>query len=111
MSSLPVLNCDGCGACCAEQAGLPASWYVAPSGPMGGTASGKRVPAALLAELRATVAGWLAHGFPRDGTPCIWYDAGAKRCRHYEYRPDLCRDGVRVGDEACREWRRRKGVT
>lgn len=34
--------------------------------------------------------------------PCLWYDEQTKRCKHYEHRPETCRDEVMVpGNEAC----------
>lgn len=102
LSVIPT-SCDGCGACCMEQAGFPASWYVAPGGPMGSTASGDPLPHEVERELRGCVAVWLKIGFPVG--PCIWFDQETRKCRHYEHRPSLCRDGVKVGDEACMNWR------
>jgi Fe-S-cluster containining protein len=32
--------------------------------------------------------------------PCIWLDLATKRCRHYDYRPRLCRD-FELGGEDC----------
>jgi uncharacterized protein len=109
--NLPVIsNCNSCGACCMEQAGLPASWFVGLTGPLGPTASGKPLPGDLRRELKGTVKRWFAEGFPKEGDPCIWFDLENKKCRHYEYHPELCRDGVIVGDVACRAWRREKGI-
>lgn len=31
---------------------------------------------------------------------CLWFDAIARRCRHYEWRPQLCRD-YELGGVAC----------
>jgi Fe-S-cluster containining protein len=106
--SLPVIaDCTGCGACCTGQAALPVSWYTAPD-PFGDPAT---LPPALLAELEAMRDRMLAgRSFPKDGTPCVWYDAEARRCRHYEYRPSICRTEVNPGDEACRSWRRSLGI-
>ncbi|MBY0527329.1 MAG: YkgJ family cysteine cluster protein [Gemmataceae bacterium] len=103
---LPVVSCDDCGACCTEQAALPTS-LVGTAFRMPGVGP---LPVELRAELLAAVERFRRDGWPADGTPCIWYDAAAKRCRHYEYRPTLCRDEVVPGDEACRRWRRLKGV-
>lgn len=40
-------------------------------------------------------------------TPCLWYDEVAMRCKHYEHRPETCRDAIEPGDEACRATRAR----
>lgn len=105
--SLPmVTSCEGCGACCTEQAALPIhlvgeKFRLEPVSPL---------PESLKAELRDAVERFLRDGFPPDGSPCIWYDAEKRQCKHYEHRPELCRDEVTVGDEACRRWRQRKGI-
>jgi uncharacterized protein len=109
MKPLPLVkNCDGCGACCTEQAALPVSWYAAPESTRLGDPS--TLPPDLLAELVKLRDRFLATQFPPDGSPCVWYDPATRRCRHYEHRPELCRDEVKPGDEACLRWRRLKGV-
>ena len=106
-SPLPVItNCDDCGACCTGQAALPVHLVgdglrMEPVTPL---------PADLEAELRATLARFLAEGFPPDGSPCVWYDSASRRCKHYAHRPTICRDGIKPGDDACRGWRRSAGV-
>lgn len=44
--------------------------------------------------------------------PCLWFDTETKRCRHYEYRPETCRDPdvMFPGNEACRATRRHFGI-
>jgi uncharacterized protein len=105
---LPVItNCDSCGACCTGQAALPihmastAHFPIDPVNPL---------PPKLDAELVETAERFTRDGFPPDGSACIWYDAEAKCCKHYEHRPTICRDEVKPGDEACRKWRRQTGV-
>ncbi len=104
---LPVVrDCDSCGACCTGQAALPVHlvgdhFRLDPVTPL---------PPALADELRAAIARFKAEGWPPDGSPCIWYDAGTKRCRHYEHRPELCREAVKPGDTACLRWRKAAGV-
>lgn len=100
MDGLPVLSCDGCGACCQEQ-GLPPR-YTAP----------ERL-GFLSEELRSELALHLAEerrlGSTRNerGLPCLWYDAATKRCSRYELRPDCCRE-AQIGGESCVFWRRRR---
>jgi Fe-S-cluster containining protein len=36
---------------------------------------------------------------------CLWFDAQARRCRHYEWRPQVCRD-YELGGFACLAARR-----
>lgn len=99
---LPVLDCEGCGVCCEEQ-GLPPR-YTSPE-----------LLGFLPEELRAELA-WHLEEERRVGRtrnerelPCLWYDAATRRCRHYELRPDACRE-FPVGGEGCLFWRGRRGV-
>lgn len=38
---------------------------------------------------------------PKSDIPCLWYDAATHQCRHYEHRPETCRDAIHPGDEGC----------
>lgn len=103
--ALPLVkDCSDCGACCTEQAALPVHLvgeYAADFLPV------NLLLESLAEELRQTAARFVREGFPPDGSPCIWYDAATKGCRHYEHRPELCRDEVNPGDQACMKWRRK----
>jgi Fe-S-cluster containining protein len=44
----------------------------------------------------------------RSVHPCLWLDPQTKRCRHYEWRPDVCRE-FPVGGPACFTWRKEYG--
>lgn len=102
MIALPQIdNCNDCGVCCTEQAALPTSWYFGAFrfGDPGSLPIGLRLDAEkMLADFRA------GH-FPPDGSPYVWYDVETKRCRHYEHRPEICRD-FKPGSAGCLEWRR-----
>lgn len=50
---------------------------------------------------RAVTAGEVEDRTRGDDLPCLWYDAATGRCRHYEQRPEVCRDAIQPGDEAC----------
>lgn len=40
--------------------------------------------------------------------PCLWLDEDTKRCKHYEHRPEVCRDSVMVpGNGPCLSTRKR----
>lgn len=107
-TQLPVItNCDDCGACCTGQAALPVHLTGDGALRLDGV---NPLPGHLRDELRAAVDRFHRDGWPPDGSPCIWYDAATKRCKHYEYRPTTCRDEVMPGDEACRRWRKIAGV-
>lgn len=103
--SLPlVTNCDNCGACCTEQEALPVGWY------LGSLGDPTTLPSELLAELKAMAEEFNKTGWPK-GTACVWYDAETKRCKHYEYRPETCREeNVVPGNESCLRWRKLKGI-
>jgi Fe-S-cluster containining protein len=62
----------------------------------------------IVAELEAYLVKFRQEGCPVG--PCIWFDAATKQCRHYEYRPDLCRDEIMPGDDECRLWRQEEGI-
>ena len=36
---------------------------------------------------------------------CLWLDRENNRCRHYEWRPQICRD-FEVGSRDCHSWRK-----
>lgn len=102
-----VDNCNDCGACCTGQAALPIHLVGRQDLRTPGV---NPLPPDLKAELQALVIEYLTTEFPPDDSPCIWYDAQTKRCRHYDYRPTLCRDEVKPGDAACLRWRLDCGI-
>lgn len=74
------------------------------------------MPAELRAELKAYYDGVQAgtiqdrtrnFGYqanPENDIPCLWYDLDAKRCKHHEHRPDVCRE-FDVGGPECKATR------
>lgn len=103
---LDVLNpndCEGCGLCC-EGIGSPVLLYATtrhdiqphPFRPPG-------LPEELVREIDERFAG-LNRGEEPQGR-CLWFDPAARRCRHYEWRPQICRD-YELGGRACLERRR-----
>lgn len=97
---LPVLSCEGCGVCCEEQ-GLPPGYPV--------PALLDFLPERLRNEIEFHQEEERRTGATRHqrGLPCIWYDSEMKKCRQYEYRPDVCRE-VPVGGSSCLFWRERR---
>jgi Fe-S-cluster containining protein len=97
---LPILNCDGCGVCCEEQ-GLPPT-YTQPE-------HLSFLPKDLRDQLAEGLAEERAAGATRNqrGLPCTWFDTATHRCRHYELRPDVCRE-AEVGGPSCLFWRERR---
>jgi Fe-S-cluster containining protein len=102
--------CNNCGLCCMHMRTPPFYGEGDPSW------------AALPPELRAEIDQWVplepgtsprhdwmvAHDGPVN--PCIWLDLVTGRCRHYEHRPDVCRE-FEVGSTSCRESRFLVGLT
>ena len=83
---LPVLSCEGCGACCYLQS-LP------PYMPTELDVLAKHLVAEISAAMKRNHKG-----------PCIWLNA-EKRCGHYEERPEVCRQ-FELGGEECVTLRR-----
>jgi Fe-S-cluster containining protein len=68
------------------------------------------MPPQLRDELKAYYDGLLAGtGEDRGGRPCLWLDMETRRCRHYEWRPSICRD-FQVGEDSCHDWRKCYGI-
>ena len=96
-------SCDGCGLCC-EGIGSPVALYTTRPGfearhpfrPEG-------LPQELIDEIDANFLGLFRGQEPQE--QCLWFDAAARRCRHYEWRPQVCRD-YELGGPACLNLRR-----
>ena len=134
-SQLPVVNCEGCGACCFHM-GYPA--YVLPRKPMteaeieadaelreraakdkrfkqdlldgnSGESHWHRMPDDLRTQWQAHVSEYQQPNY--DGTvdsldgPCIWLDMETRQCIHHEYRPNICRD-FKADSSGCHDWRK-----
>ncbi len=93
--SLPVVDCVGCGGCCLEVGHPGFFWNPATGG--GVDPLWFSLPAALRSELEVYLDG-LAE--PDLGKTCVWFDPDLRRCRHYDYRPQMCRD-FEVGNPKC----------
>lgn len=102
-----VTSCEGCGACCLTQESPPGYVLMFGFGTTGTPEDDERwsnMPAALKAELETYVNRLKAGlGHPNDRI-CLWYDEDTKGCKHYEFRPQICRD-MPVGGELCLGWR------
>ena len=102
MSLLPLLlqpiSCDGCGLCC-EGIGSPVLLYA--SRPGLGTPHPYRpvgLPQELIDEIDFHFSGLTRGQEPLDR--CLWFDPTTRQCRHYELRPQICRD-YELGGPAC----------
>jgi|GEM_PF-4725955 len=115
--SVPVTNCDECGACCVQQSspGLyigmlyrdgmskeEKDWVkeIRDSFPEDAERLDK-APDEAKHILKQHIARGPSMG---DGMPCVWFDSGLRQCRFYEHRPEVCR-GLEVGGEGCQRHR------
>ena len=106
---LPVIDsCDHCGACCLVVARPPFRHDFDDQGEDAWERLRSDRPD-LFEALIDDETSRRAEGRPSYGTPCIWLDAETRRCLHYELRPHACREFA-VGDDDCRDARRRAGV-
>lgn len=85
--STTEINCNGCGLCCQNQ----------PSPPF--TCDEDEDWKSLPQELKDEIDTYVMSPRYNDTHPCFWLD-GNGRCRHYEHRPEICRD-YELGGEAC----------
>ncbi|MCE9553913.1 MAG: YkgJ family cysteine cluster protein [Planctomycetes bacterium] len=77
-----VANCDGCGACCRNQPFPPFRRH-----------DSDNLPEHIADEL-------MASGKRGEAESCLWLDDATGRCKHYEYRPTLCRE-FELGGDVC----------
>lgn len=91
-------SCDDCGLCC-EGIGSPVLVYASrpafaehhPFRPLG-------LPKTLIQEIDEHFAGLARGEEPQE--QCLWFDATARRCKHYDWRPQICRE-YKLGGTAC----------
>lgn len=94
--SLPVTECNGCGACCQH-----IGWV-----PFHDREEIATLPDRLKAEVEKT---W--HDHRREAEPCPWFIPGEKRkgfagaCANYDHRPKVCRDW-KIGGLPCLDMRK-----
>jgi uncharacterized protein len=107
MTVIEVLDdpCRDCGACCLQMARPP---FCGPSDPEWTRLESARPD--LAREIEADRAARpLTIANEAEGWPCLWLDPVARRCRHYEYRPEVCRD-FEPGEDDCLRHRERRGI-
>jgi Fe-S-cluster containining protein len=101
MTDLPVLeSCDDCGACCMHMVAPPFVINAQRNEP-----EEKGVPENLLSELLPR---WQTRLVVPESA-CCWFDADSLRCRHYDIRPDACRDFA-INSPSCHASRAKWGV-
>jgi Fe-S-cluster containining protein len=103
-----ILTCDHCGACCLVVPIPPFRRHLDGSGEEAWERLRWEQPE-LTTELLEADRARRGAGLPDYGTPCLWYDAATRRCRHYEARPRACREFALDGPE-CHDARRRAGI-
>jgi Fe-S-cluster containining protein len=97
------ISCVGCGACC-EQVGYPPFADIARDSDERFTLLAQSYPD-LAAEIRAAA---LARR-REQRLPCIWLEPATRHCRHYNVRPQACRD-FELGSPKCLELRWLRGI-
>ncbi|MGQ0635806.1 MAG: YkgJ family cysteine cluster protein [Planctomycetaceae bacterium] len=96
-------NCDGCGLCC-EGIGSPVLLYASrPNAAQPHPFRPDGLPEELIREIDDRFLGLVRGQEPQER--CLWFDPEARRCRHYEWRPQVCRD-YELGGDACISLRR-----
>ncbi|HBN78403.1 MAG TPA: zinc/iron-chelating domain-containing protein [Planctomycetaceae bacterium] len=91
-------SCEGCGLCC-QGIGSPVLLYqtdVRISGSHPFQPPG--LPSNLIAEIDDHFGGLRRGEEPQE--QCLWFDPIQRQCRHYEWRPQFCRD-FELGGTAC----------
>ncbi len=97
-------SCEGCGLCC-EGIGSPVLLYQSlPHAAGSHPFRPVDLPQVLIDEIDRHFLGLARGEEPQD--VCLWYDADGRQCRHYEWRPQVCRD-YEMGGDACVALRRR----
>lgn len=107
-TQLPIISdCSNCGACCRSQGSPPMyAWYIAcpaDDDDCDDAVRARSLPEPLRHELEEYIKSRNGATFDDDG-PCLWLDPETNRCKHYEIRPDICRN-FEVGGEDCLNWR------
>ena len=108
--SLPILNCDNCGACCLQQESPPGFLSILVYGEQGANCEAdierfNAMPPESLAELHEYAKHMRDDGIHPNNSICLWLDETTMKCRHYDIRPEVCRTQVILGDESCQYWR------
>lgn len=90
-------SCESCGLCC-EGIGSPIVVYASRGSRSADPALRPAdLPTELLAEIDEHFSGLHRGQEPQEA--CLWFDRAERRCRHYEWRPQVCRDYELGGDE------------
>lgn len=103
-------ECRGCGACCLHLGTPPAGYpeYASPSFsgvPFMGEDADYKIWLTMPEEVKQLLRDKYASEYDQDEGPCLFFDTELLTCKHYEYRPEACREAVIPGDESCLAFR------
>lgn len=105
----PILgptSCDDCGYCCLG-IGSPVVIYARRPGFDGPHPYRPAdLPPELAAEIDEHFSGLVRGQEPQE--TCLWHDPVTRRCKHHEFRPQVCRD-YEIGARACLTVRKQHG--
>ena len=108
-------SCEGCGACCLSQESPPGYLMILSLGDdMAMTDADlerfNSFPPEVMQELREYRERLLAGGGHPNKGICLWFDEQTRKCKHYDLRPDTCRNEVVLNDASCELWRKQYQV-
>lgn len=95
-------DCEDCGLCC-EGVGSPVLLYQTNPGTGANSLRPDDLPAELIEEIDEHFQGLARGEEPQEY--CLWFDPERRACRHYQWRPQICRD-YEMGGTSCLERRR-----
>jgi len=113
---LPVLDCEQCGACCAEQGAPPdyvalrISPHLAADPSFADDVARYRALTGEPLRLLEQYFHERAAGLRAENGVCVWFDTANCNCRFYDLRPSTCRV-FELDSPGCHIYRRRQGIS
>ncbi len=101
---LPIMSCEGCGACCTKIAIPPFDEFEGRIDT--NDFEWQKLPQHLRDEINTAWNNGITWGI---GRPCIWLDPVTRRCREYNHRP-VCCSRFDPGNPTCLEMRKEQGI-
>jgi Fe-S-cluster containining protein len=96
LSIMNPASCDGCGLCC-EGIGSPVALFASrPGWEQNHPFRFPGMPDGLVQEVDDHFSGLFRGQEPQER--CLWFDPATRKCRHYEWRPQVCRDYELAGE-------------
>lgn len=93
---IPVISCDGCGVCCMHVGCPPFMPWEEEKLPPNLKEEFQQILVTRQVQIKATGDDWV---------PCAWFDWSTRKCKHYEHRPEVCRE-FEVGSSECINFRK-----